>query len=212
MRQCTVLLKSIRFDKEGEKALHKIKKNGMLDWSKFVNSNPEKYVDECVLSEYEEKIDDLDMVSLKSENVEEALNYARLIKQICDENDVELVVIAGPIFISNRAQFECNAYYDYLEQLTNITDIYDFSDINDINANPYNFFDRSHYNYVLADKEIGVVFGDETCSEFGIKLTSDNIVHYIIQRKEKFNELLKEYELTGTIKYQSYEDRSRLIE
>lgn len=100
-----------------------------------------------------------------------------------------------------------------MERLVDIIDIYDFSDITDENANPYNFHNDSHYNDSFARKVVDVVWGEDIVkSDLGVKLTQENIVEYLCKRKEKFEDLIKEYESTGTIEYQSYDSDSRFVE
>lgn len=98
------LLKSIKL--HDEKNIISIKKNGMYDWSTIIEQeveNPGEYTQRYVLSEYEETISKLDDVTLDSIKIEEALVYAEQVKKLCDDNDVELIVINGPVFISKRA-------------------------------------------------------------------------------------------------------------
>ncbi len=192
------------------------KKNGMYDWSilkKKYDDDPLMYINEYVLKDYNSKMSEIKELSLEDEKITVALKYASAIKELCDDNEVELIVICGPVFISKRAEFECDEYYDYLQRLTNIMDIYDFSDISDINANPFNFYDDNHYNDIVAHKLINIVFNeDDSIKDFGIKLTSANINEYIENRKDKWEKMIEEYEVTGTIKYQSYYSDSRLCE
>ncbi len=191
------------------------KKNGMYDWSKMkeqFENNPDSYVQQFVLNDYEGRLSELKSVDLNEENIEEALDYAKKIKKLCDENNVKLVVVCGPVFISKRSSFECDVYYDYLKQLISIMDIYDFSDITEINSNPYNFYDTIHYNDIMGNKVIKEVFGKEQTELKGIKLTKENVDEYIANRRKKFTDMLEEYKNTGTIQYQSYDNISRIRE
>lgn len=186
-----------------------VSENGKLDWSMNVdlyNENPDDYVKTYVFSGY------LGSRDLKMYGIDECIQLFEEIKELCDENDVKLIVINGACFTSKRYyKFECNQYYDYLERLTDITDIWDFSGITAINANPYNFFDNSHYNYEIANAEIKFIFDDlEIDQEFGVHLTKDNILDYLYDRKLKFNQMLEELDETGTISYGDYDDPSRL--
>lgn len=193
---------------------HKLFENGMYDWTYYENiykQDPKYYVDNYVVPGYQDCVNDLSETSIDSDIVEDNLMYIEKIKKLCDENDVELIVINGAAFIQKRYQFECNDYYDYLERLTKIVDVWDFSGFTEINKNPYNFYDREHYSYDVADEEIKFVFGDSNLNQdFGVHLTQENIVEYLVERKLDLKENLKELEDTGTIKYNDFDDKSNI--
>lgn len=207
--------RGIRLQKAGEGSLLSIKTNGMVEWGRILelfNENPEEFVQEYILNDYSDKISQLECVTVDKEKINNALNYAKEIKKLCDDNRVKLIVINGPVFISKRADFECDAYYEYLQQLINIFDIYDFSDVNEINANPYNYYDSTHYNNLYGNKVVDDVFGQGKQELGGKKLNMQNIESYIQERKNKFETLLQEYRTMGTIKYNSYNSDSRITE
>lgn len=207
--------RGVKLGKAGDNTLIRLKRNGMFDWSIVLanyKENPEEFVQQYVLTDYEDRISKMDYSDIEEENIEEAIDYAKQIRKLCDDNDVELVVISGPVFISKRPEFECDAYYEYLQRLVGIMDVYDFSDVTKVNANPYNFYDYAHYNDVLGEKVINTVFGNASSDIGGEKLSSVNIGEYIQNRREKYRKLLKEYQSTGTVEYESYDSDSRIAE
>ena len=188
--------------------------NGQIDWSmqkKEYDYSPDEYVQEHVLNYYGWWCAQWMKLELEQEIIDENIQYMKDIKKMCDDANVELIVMIGANFTSNRYKFECNAYYDYLEKVVEITDVYDFSGFTEINANPYNFYDYEHYNNIVADEELHFIFGNSTLTqEFGYHLTRDNITEYLIERKRDYVDMMKEYEETGEIKYGSYDDMSNI--
>ena len=119
--------------------------------------------------------------------IRDNVSCMKSIKALCDENGVDLIVVAGPVFFSKRAEFECNAYYDYMEQLVEVVNVWDFTGITNINNNPHNFYDPTHYNDAVANEMIKTIFNDTQMNEeFGILLTNDNVEFYLYNRKKDF--------------------------
>ena len=140
--------------------------------------------------------------------VEQNIEAMKELKQLCDDNDVNLNVIIGPVYIVERAKFECDAYYDYLRELVKIVDIWDFSDYNDINMNPYNFINEGHYDNAVADLMLKTIYGEESREGFGTLLTEDNIEEYLEKRSADREALREEYLETGSVTLGTMEDES----
>lgn len=210
---CTFLFQSINskvIDKN-----YTIKENGQLDWSYWeeqFKDNPEEYVNTHIIHDHQIRLSELDVISLNQQLIGENINYMKEIVDLCNQNNVELIVINGPIFTPKRSKFECNAYYDYLEKLVKLTEVWDFSGFTDINNNPYNFLDTDHYNGEVADEMIKYIFNDSYIhDDFGILLSEDNIREYIYKRKLDLENVKNEFRETNTIKMGGYDDKSRII-
>lgn len=209
---CSYLFKSIDFD--NVKSHLTIKENGCINWSWAVeeySKNPQKYISDYVIYDDTYMANNWGTAKINNVIVNENLEYMSSIKQLCDENDVELTVIMGPVFTAKRIDFECSDYYGYLERLVDIVDVWDFSGFTTINNNPHNFYDRTHYGEDVSDEMIRYIYGESYVEqEFGVLLTKDTIFEYMQERREDFNEMQQELLDTGTIVYGNYEDDSRI--
>lgn len=122
------------------------------------------------------------------------------IKNICDSYGIKLTVMMGAVFISKKALFESNEFYDWLREISKITEFYDFSGFNEINLNPYNFFDTYHFNKKVGDKMLRIIYGAEEIQNFGEKITSENIESYLEWRRTEYEKIKDEFRRTGTIR------------
>lgn len=181
-----------------------------LEYNALRNENErEKYMQSNVLESYQKDLQTLfakgnkNLVSI-SENISEL----ERIKCLCQNKNLDLTVILGPTFLGELARYESQGFYSYLRCLVNQVPIWNFSGINDINMNPYNFVNTTHCNEAVNNLVIDVVFGGKGYETKEVLLTNSNINEYLIDRKEKIEELKEEYERTGTVQLnESYEER-----
>ena len=147
--------------------------------------------------------------TLEAQGRSDSIEAMRQIKKICDDHGIRLKVVIGASFISERYEYECSAYYNYLYQLVMIAgEVWDFSSFHDININPYNFADGKHYTKAVADLMVNTIYGRESRDGFGILLTPDNILEYTAQRYTDFKNKRGEYLMYGTVFLQDMDDPS----
>jgi hypothetical protein len=112
--------------------------------------------------------------------LEETLQDIQNIKELCDDNGIELVVFTNPMCeLTYNASVELN-YMEFLEGLADITDYYNFSGLNDVTTDTDNYLDSSHYNAYVGDMMIDVMFNGNVDEKlysqgFGWYVTQDNI-------------------------------------
>lgn len=219
------------FSKVGENAMRKID-DGRMDWmglSGESNKSIVKYYDisfgsmthsfddyisDRILNFYDKALQNLhNDKKASSPNLtimQENLNYLKEIKNKCDSNNVELIIIKGAMF--NITRYRENEYCcDFLLHLADITNYYAFDMMSSINTNPYNFYDPEHYSNAIADEEIKYIFeGNVQEQDFGYYVTKDNVMDYVSRKKEDYQKLVEEYENTGTLSYGSFEDEGNI--
>ena len=135
----------------------------------------------------------------------------RKIVELCEEHDIELLVINTATPITSRQSYEGEAYWNFLAQVATVTDYWDFTSYNDINKNPYNFYDDAHAFYEVIDLVVDTINGTNSYEGFGKLVTKDNVYEYLQERRADFYELKKEYEETGTITLNGYDHHSNLV-
>jgi len=122
--------------------------------------------------------------------LEETLQDIREIKQLCDENEIKLIIFTNPLCEVTYRESVNRNYLVFLKELANITEYYNFSGLNNIALDADNFYDTSHYNAFVGDMIISAIFEDEvdeTLYEqgFGWYVTSDNINELLELLQEK---------------------------
>lgn len=147
---------------------------------------------------YVSQLKHLFLVEKKLINKKSNIEHLRNIINMCNAYGVELTLIQGAAFLTERMNYECPEYWDYLHQIAALTDFYDFSYFCDINMNPYNFFDPSHNLDFVTCVMLDNIYGNGTIP-FGHKITSENSSEYITQRINDFYRLESELKSTGTI-------------
>ncbi len=112
--------------------------------------------------------------------MDETLEDIRKIKELCDKNNIELVVFTSPMYeLTYKASVE-HDYCEFLTRLAEITDYYNFSGLNDITTDVKNYIDASHYNAYVGDMIMNVLSDEKKYDElynngFGWYVTKDNV-------------------------------------
>ena len=111
--------------------------------------------------------------------MDECLNTIAEIVNICNENNIELIVFTNPMhYIAHYASWI--HYEEFLIRLAAITDYYNFSSLNDITLNHNCYVDTSHYNAETGDLILEFLSGnipntDLLTQGFGVYVTNDNV-------------------------------------
>ena len=187
-------------------------KNREYDMAAF-KKDPDAFVRRHVVNNQVKRLRRLfllnDNDTLEAQNRIDSIEAMRQIRQICDAHGIRLKVVIGASFISERYEYECSAYYDYLYQIVMIAgEVWDFSSFHDINLNPYNFADGKHYTKAVADLMVDTMYGGPGREGFGILLTPANVLEYTAQRYRDFQNKRGEYLMYGTVFLQDMDDPS----
>lgn len=127
--------------------------------------------------------------SLEYTEASTSVESVRRLKEFCDENGIELLVITSPVLESTYRQGVDNGYLDFLTDLASVTDYYCFSGLNAYTREAMYYFDASHFRPYVGREMEKVLFGNdnermnsvsEACSAatvvpFGTIVTADNV-------------------------------------
>lgn len=140
--------------------------------------------------------------TIKFLNIENSMNALSRIKNLADENNIQLYVFTTPHNNMMMDKFKTKYYLEYLNMISKITDFYDFSGYNTITLNNCNYYESSHYRPKVAPLIAARIFNDKTINipnDFGVFVTKDNInehlknlEHQIENHDKSRNILLKE--------------------
>lgn len=148
----------------------------------------------------------------KSYPVARSIEMLKKIKKLCDDNNVELQVFIGSVFLGEQIYYEGPWYYSFLEQIVQITGgVWSFNTFNDIMKNPFNYYNAYHYLYETGDLMIDNMTGKQKTKDFGEYLTMDNVAAHIEKRKAQYQEIKDYYMANGQLPYQGYDDASNYM-
>lgn len=180
--------------------------------SAYSKNLKDQWIDHAVLNQdapYNECLRKLFCERKYLPNKQSNIVHLKNIIELCKEYDVELTVILGATFITERKAYEGIEYWDYMREVAELTDFYDFSYFCDINKNPYNFYDTRHHLDFVSCIMLDNIYG-EGVIPFGQKVTAENFSEYIAQREADYFALEREYRETGTIQLEELGSESDL--
>lgn len=112
--------------------------------------------------------------------INDSLNVVKDICQICEENNINLILFTTPLYITKYLDGMEQGYPIYISEIAKIHDIYSFSSINTINMNPLNYWEDIHFDSEIGDLILQRIYNEDEFSEslieegFGILVTEEN--------------------------------------
>ena len=128
-----------------DKCLYNIEKDGSIveenrriiyDWRQYV---------------YEKRFKNPTIFSEKNKRTHIVIDEIKLIKKMCDENGIELVLFITPTHITTYLYDDIDNFNEFKRALTNIAPVYDFSTINNVTVNNYYWKETSHARKIVLD-------------------------------------------------------------
>ncbi len=117
-----------------------------------------------------------------------SVHYLQELKNLCDINNIKLVVIASPVLESTYREGVEHGYLEFLKDVSQVTDFYCFSGLNEYTTHPGYYFDASHFKPYVGYEMEKAVFGDdveEKGTTFGISITAENADIVITELKDE---------------------------
>lgn len=81
------------------------------------------------------------------------------------------------------------------ERLAQLTDYFDFSGINSVTTNALNYYEESHYRYLVSDMIVARIFGDHAVKVpdgFGVLVTRQNIDRHLKNQRRELEQYLQD--------------------
>lgn len=129
--------------------------------------------------------------------LEECLLSIKEIRDICDQNNIQLVIFTNPMFSTvYKASLDWD-YFLFLRKLALITDYYNFSGYNDVTLKKENYYDPSHYSAEVGDIMLECMIMENRIpglyeQGFGYHVTKENIEHFIsVLERQRYTHELK---------------------
>lgn len=110
-------------------------------------------------------------------NMDNAAESVRRIKEKCEANGVNFMMIASPLYDTEIEDYNYNQLVEYWKKLAEVTDFYDFSGYTDISLDSRYFYDDAHFRNCVGDMALAYIFGDSSVyfpENFGRVTTASN--------------------------------------
>lgn len=169
---------------------------GQIKLAKYIDDDIEKSINKYV---FDDKFNKPFYEDDKNEHIDSTISTIKEIKQICDANDINLVVFFNPVHITSYLKDDIEISNRFKKGLANITDFYDFNYINFITVNNYFWYETSHPRYFVCDWQLKVItnqYDEKIPKDFGHLVTKKNVDYYCNKYKidkENFKMPEKQY-------------------
>lgn len=119
-----------------------------------------------------------------SGRIKDSLEVVKEICQICEENNIDLILFTTPLYIKKYLDGMEQGFPIYIKEIAKIHDIYSFSSINCINTNNLNYWEEEHFDSNVGDLVLQRIFKEGDYEEsfqeegFGVLVTEENAEEY----------------------------------
>ena len=106
---------------------------------------------------------------------ENCMKSVAAIKERCEAADVELVVVAAPVYIDYFQNFQAEDVANFYSSLAKVTDFWDFS-CSSVSCEPRYFYDATHFRNAVGSMIAARIAGDDSVyipDDFGTYVTAD---------------------------------------
>ena len=126
----------------------------------------------------------------KDSQLSSNLQALQELKQLCENNQIQLVLYLGP---TNQRTWDGVVFADYaklLREVAKVAPFWDFSGYNSVSKNDYMFYEKSHYRPIVAEWIASRIFGEERKdipSDFGVWVNDKTVESRIHEQKVQFD-------------------------
>lgn len=111
---------------------------------------------------------------------ENCMKSVAAIKERCEAADVELVVVAAPVYIDYFQNFQAEDVANFYASLAKVSDFWDFS-CSSVSCEPRYFYDATHFRNAVGSMIAARIAGDDSVyipDDFGTYVTADTPSSY----------------------------------
>lgn len=122
-----------------------------------------------------------DAAATSFQYMDDCIDAIRQIKQLCDENDVNLTVIFSPDYYKRIDACEKDALLEFKRHVAQVTDYWDFSN-SSVSFDSRYFYDGTHFRNAVCTMMLGRIYGDDSVyvpADFGTYVTGDTAESFL---------------------------------
>ena len=113
--------------------------------------------------------------------IDETVGSIAKIKEICEENDVNLVVILSPVYKDYLEYFPKEKVKEFHRKIATVTPYWDFT-TSIVSEEPRYFYDETHFRNSVGTMMLARIFDDKAVyvpDDFGEYITTENVDEYV---------------------------------
>ena len=128
--------------------------------------------------------------------VQEAFAAIGELIKLSQKHNFSLIFFISPLY-ETLYLINAQAMMDVKKRLAQMTDYYDFSGFNSVTTNAVNYYETSHYRYLVGDMIIKNLYdgGINVPDDFGVLVTRKNINQHIQKQEFELEKYKSEYSL-----------------
>lgn len=126
--------------------------------------------------------------------IEELISLAK-------ENHFNLIFFFNPIY-GKKYLHQASSLFPVKERLSTLTNYYDFSGFNSVKTNDLNYYEETHYRYLVGNMIVKRIFGDgdiDVPNDFGVFVTAQNVNEHINKQKSDLENYLTNKNMSGKL-------------
>ena len=134
--------------------------------------------------------------------LEECMSSVRAIKELCEEQGVEVTFVCPPMYYENLNYYSFDEIETFNRSLAEITDYWDFT-LSSVSYEPRYFYDETHFRNCVGEMAVARMFGDDSVyipKDFGYYVTADTV-----------DGLLESYEAAQPMEQEQYTARVPIL-
>ncbi len=112
--------------------------------------------------------------------IDNAVADIKAIKELCQENNVNFILIASPNYVTEIEDYNTTELCDYWQKIAQVTPFYDFAGYSPISYDCRYFYDDAHFRNDVGTMALAYIFGDGDIyvpQGFGHYTTADNVIN-----------------------------------
>jgi hypothetical protein len=134
---------------------------------------------------FQDEVQKYEPVKYDPREVREAFTAINELIKLSREHNFSLIFFISPLY---ETLYLVNAeeMMDVKKRLAQMTDYYDFSGFNSVTTNAMNYYETSHYRYLVGDMIIKKIYNEDDINvpdDFGVLVTMDNIHNHILKQE-----------------------------
>ncbi len=103
------------------------------------------------------------------------------IKKMCDEKEINLVVITSPVYEGYLKYFKQDEVEDFYKKIAEVVPFWDFT-TSSVSYEPRYFYDETHFRNAVGSMMLAKIFGDNekyVPEDFGKYVTKENVEEHV---------------------------------
>ena len=115
-------------------------------------------------------------IAVSEEAVSGTLGSLAAIRDLCEENGIELTVVTAPLYWQDAARYDWEEMSDFYIRMAQVVPYWNFT-LSSVSFDPRYFYDDTHFRNCVGDMALARIFEDDSVyvpEDFGFYVTAEN--------------------------------------